>query len=163
MRSRVVPLLRCCSTSYAEAVRSAGICNNQLGACWCNSSTRRAPSRPLPNCPKASSSGRYASPAPYCSIHCPRANHTVSLIPSCATKASTRVVLPIPASPVTNTTWRVPWSACVHHWCSCAISACRATSSAGGVSTVWEPLEGSAAASGVGAGSCCTVTGAIKR
>ena len=27
---------------------------------------------PRPNCPKASSSGRYASPAPYCSIHCPR-------------------------------------------------------------------------------------------
>ena len=72
-------------------------------------------------------------------MHCPRPSHTASAGATCATKASTRVVFPMPASPVMNTSWRVPWRACFHRRCNCASSASRATMRTGGKARACDP------------------------
>ena len=75
--------------------------------------------------------GRYASPEPWCSMHCPRPIQRSALDATWVTKASTSVVLPIPTSPVMHTTCRRPWHAATCHWCNCANSASRPTRVAG--------------------------------
>ena len=79
-----------------------------------------------PSRTSASSSGRKGSAGPYCSMHCPRATRHGAVGRS-PRKASTREVFPMPASPVTNTTWRTPLAACASHDRSCVTSASRPT------------------------------------
>ena len=114
-RGGILPLAR----SRCPCLRrdSAGRCASQVGAYCRRHTTRRSPSGARPSRPSASSSGRYASPAPYCSMHCPRPSHSASAAASCCTQASTSVVLPTPASPVTQTSWRTPCCAWAKQAC----------------------------------------------
>ena len=82
----------------------------------------------------ASSTGRYASPAPRYSMHCPRAIHGASEPVRLARNVSTTVVLPMPASPVTNAIWRSPRRARANHAWMRATSASRATTAPRGIS-----------------------------
>ena len=59
------------SASHSAGGSSAGICTSQLGAYCRSTATRRGPSGPRQRRPSASSTGRYGSPAPYGSTHCP--------------------------------------------------------------------------------------------
>ena len=106
---------------------SAGSCDTHVGACCCSTSRARAPRRRAARPPSASSTGRYASPSPYCSRHCPRAISARLPCSSSSTKRSISVVLPIPASPVTNTICGAPASACSNAARSSARSFARPT------------------------------------
>jgi len=107
-RACVAPLVRRCSSANRAALTSPGICASQVGACSVNTSMARAPPRPRHNVPMASSTGRKACPVPYCSTHEERPTSD-PLVPAVSTNASTSVVLPTPASPVTKTVVR-RWS-----------------------------------------------------
>jgi hypothetical protein len=139
MRSRVTPLARRCRVSSSGPGTSVGRCSNQLGAYWRSSAASSPPADDRPSWPIASNNGRYASPEPWCSMHCPRPTQRSSWTLISVTKASTSVVLPIPTSPVTNTTCRRPWHAAVYHCCNCASSAARPTSTVGAlaVANTW--------------------------
>ena len=79
----------------------AGSWTSQVGAR--RDSTATASGSARQSRPRASNTGRYGSGAPRCSRHWPRA--TSPALPSTpAANASTSVDLPMPASPVTNTT-----------------------------------------------------------
>ena len=55
----------------------------------------------------------------------PRADRSLPGATTCATKASTTVVLPMPASPVANIVRRASCNACIHQRCSCTSSISR--------------------------------------
>src|SRR5262249_14014916 len=86
-------------------------------------------------------------------MHWPCASHTSPPSASSATKALTRVVLPIPGSPVSNTVCRAPCRTRPRHWCRCANSRARPTSSgAGDASGVGGRGEGGGGRGGGGRG-----------
>ena len=107
MRSRVPPRTSRCSASRSASAISHGICASQVGARSRNAATASLPPARHRR-PSASSSGRYASPGPKCSRHCPRATAAPPGTAVRATNASTKAVLPMPSGPVTNTTCRSP-------------------------------------------------------
>ena len=59
--------------------------------------------------PQGFEQGQIGFPRPMLLNALPTAEPPGSVATTCATHASTRVVLPIPASPVTRTIWRWPW------------------------------------------------------
>ena len=120
-----------CSASYSTGDRSAGQLEQPARRLLAQQRHQLGPSGVRPICPSASRRGKYASPAPYCSMHWPCPSHRGAWSASWATKVSTSVVLPMPASPVMNPRWRSPWRALANHWCRVATSASRATSIAG--------------------------------
>ncbi len=108
---REVDPLSCCTrvACSAGSVRE-GSSASQSGAVRRIESTSAAEPTSPARRSSAARIGRYGSAAPYCSTHSPLA-HAVSGAPRPETKASTRLVLPIPGSPQTRITWRSPFRA----------------------------------------------------
>ena len=71
IRTRLVPCSRCWSRSSSVSLTSPGSCANHIGAYCRNTASIFVPWFPRPSCPRASRSGRYGSPSPKCSTHCP--------------------------------------------------------------------------------------------
>jgi hypothetical protein len=98
----------------------------------------------------ASSTGRYACPLPYCSIHAPRPTSRGPCAEARCRKWSASVVLPTPASPVTNTAAR-----------RCSFTACSAEAST--FTSESRPTTGCPHGSAVAVVSSACLTSAAKR
>src|SRR5262245_31273926 len=108
--------------------------STQPGACSRSVASIAGPSGPRQRPASASSTGMYGSPPPYCSTHWPHASRSrpSGARRSSRSASSTSVVLPIPASPVTKPTWRLPLIAAPIHASSWARSEPRPTTTASG-------------------------------
>ena len=129
MRSTPLPATLRCNAACSASSSSPGSWSSQTGAWRRNNATTSCPPACRHNRPTASSTGRYGSPAPCCSTHSPRAMREGG---SCARKASTSALLPIPASPPMKTSWRCPAAALEYARFSRASSAPRPTIGDGG-------------------------------
>ena len=86
------------SDTHPDISYAFGSWASQLGACCRRPATTAPASGPVPRPPRTSRSGRYGSPPPNCSTHCPRPTLTGCPRRSSATKASITAVFPISAS-----------------------------------------------------------------
>ena len=112
---------------FRAACWNAGSCASHVGAQRRSRAMKCSPSCCRQSRVSASSSGWYASPAPYCSTQSARAMRHPFWSPMRERKASTSAVFPIPGSPVRKTICLVPVWASADAWANCASAASRPT------------------------------------
>src|SRR5258708_3740640 len=75
IRACVAPCTRVCNASRRSSATAPGSWYSQVGAWRARVSTTWSPRGPRHSAESAPSTGRYASPLPYCSTHAPHVSH----------------------------------------------------------------------------------------
>ena len=154
IRAWVAPRTRPSTRASSSGATSQGIWMIQVGARSTRIAVRASPPGSRQRRPTASSTGMYASEGPCCSTHWPRPISGPPGPAALTRNASTRVVFPAPASPVTIASCGTPAAAASSRSRSSARSTSRPTS---GPPARAGAARGRGEAGGGGAspGSCC--------